>query len=260
MIKNIISRIKMDYFTEDRLYIYSDLLRYAIDNGYILITLRDFWLNKAVYKDKKVMILRHDIDTALPRARDFFNVEKKLGAIGSYYFRLKMLDVPLMQEIEKFGGEASYHFEEIATYSKLHKIRDAKTVYKEIGKIQQDFLTNYNMIKNLTGLQLLTIASHGDFVNVKLRVTNYELLSKNIRQKCGIIIEAYDHEFKDRFLYISDVATPLKIWDQQILLEAIESNVAHLYFLTHPRQWGSSCYHNTKANFIRVYEGIKYFL
>lgn len=254
---NIIERIKMDYFTRDRLGAYKDLLKYAIDNGYKLMTLRDFWFDRQNHKNDKVIMLRHDIDTALPRARDIYLIEKELDAIGSYYFRLKMLDVPLMQEIEKNGGEASYHFEEIATYIKLNKIKNANTIYNEIEKIQKNFVDNYKYVKKITGLPLLTVASHGDFVNQRLGISNNVLMTDKIRRECGILVEAYDHELKNQFLYISDVATS-KIWDPQILLSAVKREVPRIYFLTHPRQWGSSWWHNTKANFIRINEDIRY--
>mgnify|MGYP006145381963 CR=1 FL=1 len=64
-----------------------------------------------------VLVHRHDIDTDLPTARRMFALEQKHGVRASYYFRLSTLDFGLMRDIERYGSEASYHYEEIATYA-----------------------------------------------------------------------------------------------------------------------------------------------
>jgi hypothetical protein len=70
-----------------------------------------------------VLVHRHDIDSDLRTARKMFALEVKHGVQASYYFRLSTLDYGFMRDIEAAGGEASYHYEEVATYAKRHRLR-----------------------------------------------------------------------------------------------------------------------------------------
>lgn len=63
---------------------------------------------------------RHDIDTDVGGARAFFEIEKALGIRASYYFRLSTIDRDLMREINSYGSEVGYHYEELATHAKRY--------------------------------------------------------------------------------------------------------------------------------------------
>ena len=94
---NVGRRIYSDYLMPDRTADYEALLRAAIGAGYVLMSVRDF-IDLGQVGPQRVMVLRHDIDTDPGTARRLF-------------------------EIEEYGSEASYHFEEIAGFVKLHDIR-----------------------------------------------------------------------------------------------------------------------------------------
>jgi len=254
--KTIYYRVASDYFAKDRMSEYIKLLKHAINNGYSLMTLKDYFLNLRQLPPY-VIIIRHDIDTDPVKARMFYEVEKSLGTVGSYYFRLATLDFNLMKEIELWGGEASYHFEEIATYAKENKIHNVESLRENIEQIQLKFIKNYLNIKYSTKLPMLSVASHGDFVNRKLKMVNYELLNQSIREQCEIIVEAYDSCLKDTSISISDTLAP-KYWRPFSPLDAVDNKEHVIYLLTHPRHWGANWIVNTKDNANRLYEGVRF--
>ncbi|WP_302805216.1 hypothetical protein [Cloacibacillus porcorum] len=257
---NIIKKIKMDYFTKDLMPQYDELISLARNEGYKIVTFRDACLLKDEYKTgpDKYLIIRHDIDTAVYRAEDFLKIEKSYGCVGTYYFRLGMLDIPLMKEIEFAGGEATYHFEEIASYAKEHHLYTREDIIPCLDIIREMFKENLTQLRQKTSLPMVTVAAHGDFANVKLKMSNYELLTNDLRRELRIIGEAYDSNIKCRNNYISDVAYGPGGWNSKYLKDAIIRGDKRIYFLTHPRAWGACWLSNTYANFIRVYEGIRY--
>ena len=117
VIKN---RIYGDYFMPSRLDEYEKVIKNLSEVGYEHITLRDYnhKLKNGTLANKKYFINRHDIDTDVKTAKEFFKREKKYNVKATYYFRLSTLDFDFMQEIEEYGSEASYHFEELATMQK----------------------------------------------------------------------------------------------------------------------------------------------
>ena len=114
-------RIYSDFLMPSRLDDYKKLLKIALDSGYKIDSIAGFYEKIETHKidsKKRYLILRHDIDTDIKTAMEMWNIERSMGVISSYYFRLSTFDVNLMQEISKSGGEASYHFEEVATFAK----------------------------------------------------------------------------------------------------------------------------------------------
>lgn len=67
-------------------------------------------------------------------------LEKKYGARATYYFRWDTINVELMKEIAEAGGEASYHYEEIATYCYKHRIRSKEVMLQHIEEIRDFFI------------------------------------------------------------------------------------------------------------------------
>ncbi|MFD2270334.1 hypothetical protein ACFS07_02255 [Undibacterium arcticum] len=139
-----------------------------------------------------MIVHRHDIDTDVCTAKKIFAIEK-LGIKSSYYFRISTLDFAFMREIEEYGSEASYHYEEIATFAKKHHIRDPAEIMKRMAEVRAEFVNNFTSIERRFGLKMTTVASHGDFANRRLRLSNTEILKdKELRDRCGIVCESYD--------------------------------------------------------------------
>lgn len=223
-----------DRFDEFRL-----LLREAINKGYETYTIQDFFKiiqNMGVIKEgKKYLILRHDIDTDIVTAKILWQIEQELHINGSFYFRLSTLDVPFMQKIAKAGGEASYHYEELATVTKK-KGPSKNEIEKNLPYIREIFKKNLYCLRRKTDLPMKTVASHGDFVHRRLGIANTVILNnEDYRKEVDVELEVYDEKFM-RFVTGRFSDTPYPIyWKPLHPLDAIRRSEPVVYLLIHPR-------------------------
>ncbi|MCG8449216.1 MAG: hypothetical protein MI725_06505, partial [Pirellulales bacterium] len=174
----VAKRAYADFLMPSRLHEYRALLTEFLSNGYRTTTLREFArLAKAKAADagQRLLVLRQDVDTDLATSRAMWQIERELGVNATRYFRLSTIDVPFMQDIEKEGGEASYHFEEIATFAKRHGLTSRRQVLERLPEVKNMFRDNITRLRAMTGLPMQTVASHGDFVNRKLDLCNWEI-------------------------------------------------------------------------------------
>jgi len=245
------SRIYADYFMASRLGVYYDILKKAISRGYVFMTVLDYMLYQKKGKSlpEKVIINRHDIDTDLVTAKKIFNIEVELGVRSTFYFRIKTLDFKLMQDIYRWSGEASYHYEEL----------DKNILLSNISHIRSNFIKNFKYIEDNVGYKLYTVASHGDFINRKTGVPNKLILEdENTRKKCGIIGEVYDKSIINSLdIYISDKQYP-KYYYPISPFDAMGKQKI-ICLLTHPRHWSVNWCDTTRENITRMYEGGKYY-
>lgn len=261
-IKATYYRIYSDFFMPSRLKEYKSLLQKALGQNYEIHSVISFLRlieNEGVDEKKKYLILRHDIDTDLVTAKEMWKIEQQLGIESSYYFRLSTIDVSFMQTIHASGSEASYHFEEIATYCKRNKLKNRDDVHNNIENIRSIFKENYLYLKQLTGLPMKTVASHGDFVNRKLGISNEEILKdERLRTELGIHLEVYDEAVMK---YVtrrhSDMLAPT-FWKPKSPLYSIQKNKQVIYILTHPRHWQIHLAENLVDNLKRLWEGFRY--
>ena len=254
----VFNRLYGDYFMPSRLPDYERLIIAEKKVGYRQLPVRDAWSEIDSGKTlNRVVVHRHDIDTDVKTARKIFDIERKHGITSTYYFRLSTLDIKLMREIEDFGGEASYHYEEVASYAKRNHIKSPNALKEKINIIRAEFLRNLHEIRECTGLPCVTVAAHGDFANRKLGVFNDLILQDlNFRSECKIALESYDSKLINNFtVRISDKPFPC-FWSPHAPYEALETKVDSIFLLTHPRQWKSSFFPNTRENFVRLYEGL----
>lgn len=257
--KNIWNRIYGDYLMPDRLKEYENLLRMSIDSGYQHITLPTFYsLARSRPFSGKYFIHRHDIDTDPKTARKIFEIERKLGVLSSYYFRLSTLDIPLMQEIHQFGSEVGYHYEELATYCKRKRLKDIHSLRNRFEEIRELFIANYKHVESLCGFHIQTIAAHGDFVNRFLGIPNQDFIDSSVMKRLGILFECYDQRLITGYSsIISDTNYPL-YYKPIHPISAIQDNEQVIFMLTHPRHWRTDPIGNSLDNLNRIWEGVKY--
>lgn len=255
---SIRKRIYDDFFRPSKELEYERILIEANKHGYEFHTVLSF---EEVIKDgldsgKKYLILRRDVDTADSGIlRKFLHLEVKYGARASYYFRWNTIDRKLMKEIDASGGEASYHFEEIATFCYKHRIRKSEELLSRIEEIRDLFIQNINLFRELTGMKCLTVASHGDYINTKLQIQSKVLINDDVRKKTMIIREAYDFEHLD--LLTCRYADQVERDDfTSKAIEAIQREEPVLELLTHPRQWNSPIFINLKEEISRLVRGL----
>jgi hypothetical protein len=235
------------YLLNNRISEYEGILKQAILNGYQLISCRDF-VNEKYDPDKKIMILRHDVDYHSKGTNCIFSIEKRLGAKSSFYFRKETFDYKLMEQIEAFGSEASFHFETVAEY-----IREAEIVSKDqllksdFKKIGLKMLHNdLHMLRSHHGFLCETIASHGAEENRRLNISNNILTEDESNYSyLGIKLEAYNAGFIEKIhSYISDCAIEYNRGYRYGVhpYEILKENKEIILFLTHPNHWYYSGY------------------
>jgi hypothetical protein len=259
---SLISRLYADYVMRSRLDDYRAFLELARKEGYRTLSIIDFaglvhrsGLNAA----DRYLVLRHDIDTTSKLTEGFFEVERELGVYSSYYFRLCTLDVAFMRMISDSGREASYHYEELATYAKRHALRSAVEVVRHLPAIRELFEANLAELRQRTGLPMRSAAAHGDFVNRRLELPNTIVLDDaGLRRRTGIEIETYDLEIMRHVTRrCADEPYPV-LWRPDDPAEAIRRHSPVVYVLTHPRQWGAAVIGNFRADWRRLREGVQF--
>ncbi len=264
-IKYLYKRFIYDnYLRPSRLSYYDRLMAQLKAANYSAYTLKELNERKLVGGGadapmNKILVLRHDIDTDPRSAWMMAQIEKKYDFYGTYYFRLSTAREHYMQLIAEMGHEVSYHYEEIASYSKKHKLRNRQQVEMHIEPIRKMFSLNLKAFRNKHNLECKTIASHGEWINAKyLNMANLELLNDELRKELDIEVEAYDADFMKIFLKsrIADLGNPL--WNPYPVEDAISNNEPYIYLLLHPRQWYTRGWCNFVSDMKTLFEIIKY--
>jgi len=254
--KTLFNRLYSDYLMPSRLGHYDALIQAAQEAGYDQLSVREFLCPPPAEGRGPTLVHRHDIDSDIRTAGKMFAIEAKHGVTASYYFRLSTLDFGLMREIEAYGSEASYHFEEVADFAKRHHIKDADVLRSRFPAIRVQFRQNLERIERALRRKLTTVASHGDFVNRRLQVINNEILDDpDFRERCGIACETYDERLLSQFdLYISD--RPHPVYFHPVAPRAALGRYRCICLLTHPVQWETNWRESTKCNVRRLVEGL----
>lgn len=260
---SITDRFYEDYLKKSRLPEYRRTLQVAKEHEYQMVGVLDYarLVKKNGLDGKKIYLNRHDIDTSPKVAREMFEIEKEVfGKEGTatYYFRDTTTDVDLIHEIDAYGYETGYHYEELATYAKKNKLKSRQAIEESISKAGEIFLKDLYHFRELTDSRSITIASHGDFINTRYDIQSYEILKDlNIRERARIEAEAYD---EDLMQYVQE-----RLADQHLLagysesvVSAFERNIPVVMTLTHPRNWKVDVWENTKENWRRISQDIKY--
>jgi hypothetical protein len=255
--KAMLNRIYSDYLMPSRLADYQHLLQAAEASGYRQLSVRAFLEDDgAAAARPPTLVHRHDIDSDVRTAAKMFAIEARNGVTASYYFRLSTLDFGLMREIEAYGSEASYHFEEVAAFAKRYHIKDARVLRSRFPLIRAQFQRNLQGIERALARKLVTVASHGDFANRRLKVINHEILDDPaFRARCGITCETYDHALLRQFdLYISD--RPHPDYFHPMPPKDAFGRYRCICLLTHPVQWETNWRESTRCNVRRLVEGL----
>jgi hypothetical protein len=262
LLKRAGRRLYEDFLRLPQWGAYRQMLAALADAGYTFCSLRDFWSQMRVGRidpQRKYLVLRHDVDVDREGAWTMLAIERKLGIASSYFFRLSTVDVPLMLEIDHSGGEASYHYEELAAVVKARRLRSIVDARAHIPCAQQLFRAHIERLRCLTGLPMSTVASHGDFANRRLAICNWVILQDQaFRNETGIQLEAYDDALLRNFARrYSDAPHPR--FDSTHGPLAEDSAVPTVVqLLVHPRHWGANRPRIVLENAKRVWEELAY--
>lgn len=248
-------RLYADFLMPSRLKEFDRLLGEIQELGYAVWSVESYWRRARAGRlssGRRHLVLRHDVDTDPATARRMWEIEQKRGIASSYYFRLSTVDVKLMREIHAGGGEASYHYEEIADAIKARGLARREDVVSSMAAIRPLFRDNLSALRARTGLPMRVVASHGDWANRRLQITNRELLADAaLRREMNIELETYDPAFRGGFRDLIHDCPPPRYWGGVDPLRAARAGSSPLHMLVHPRHWASSLSRNLTDNWNR---------
>jgi hypothetical protein len=259
-VRAIALRLHADYLQGERLHEFEALLRTALEREYKTMTLSTFaeiGPLRAPGAHGRILLLRHDIDTDVARARRMSHIERRLGVVGSYFFRRSTWDVGFMRELASAGFEVGYHYEELADVVKRWGAASAEQARALIGVARERLRENLARLRATSGLPLDVLAAHGDFANRAVGVSNVELLADpEFRTRIGVRLEAYDIE--GQVSARSSDGIPPVPWVPEDPLHAIRRGERVVEVLVHPRSWGGAPAANARADLVRLREGCAY--
>ena len=220
---------------------YKNFCEALLSTGKEIYTLKDY-LSKEVEKyDKKIILLRHDVDIFPKRALKMAQIEKNLGIRSSYYFRNRrhVFNKDIMNKIRSFGHEIGYHYENLA---------DAKGDYtKSIESFRKNLL-KFNSISKIH-----TVSMHGSSMS---EYNNLDIWSRCNLSDFDLRGEAYlsinwpyfiyytdaggswssDANLRDKPLQSNHLKKQVNSTDE-ILREVSKDN--NFYFNIHPDRWNN---------------------
>ena len=254
-------RFHQAFLMGDRLDDFARLLRHVHRCGYEVISVPT-WVERVsggTAGDARVLILRHDVDTDPPTALRMAELEHDLGMRGSFYFRLRTFDDPIVRRLHDLGMDVGYHFEEIATFAKDHRLWSREALVPHMPAIADRFVANVSALRDRYALPFEIVCSHGDWANRALQLPNHALLADgSVRARAGVTHEVYDAlitaPLAARF---SDCDRP-HLWRPCPPIPAIEAGTTPIKILVHPGQWRVSVPHTLRELGTRVREGCVY--
>ena len=137
----------------------------------------------------KLVVMRHDVDRSVERARRLAEVELEVGVKASYYFRDKFINENSddIRYIESLGHEEGYHYEDLV----MEK--------GDVDKAYARFMRNIEKMRQVADVRTITMhgAPTSRFDSKKMwRVCDYK--------KLGLIGEPqFDVDWNDMF-YLTD--------------------------------------------------------
>ena len=256
------NRIYADFLMPSRLGHYAGLLETALGGAYDVTGIERFWrmaTSPSGLPAGRYFVLRHDIDTDPGTAGAMWRIERALGVCSSYFFRLSTRDDALMSEIAAGGGEVGYHYEELSTVARQQRLRTPEEALRALPEARQRFQENLGALRSMTGLPLRVAASHGDFVNRRLKVSNATILEdRPFRHEVGIELEGYDDDLISRMPVRSTDAAPPQPWRYNDPVAAMARREPVVYTLVHPRHWRVARTVNARDDVTRLWEGLRY--
>jgi len=167
-------------------YIYKNLLKFLKTNGYDILTFEEFMEQP---NNKKVIVLRHDVDRKPKNALKMAKMENMLGVKSTYFFRIvnHVWDEQIVKDIVALGHEVSYHYEDLSI-KQGNKKEAIKHFEYWLNRIRQHYPSK-------------TICMHGSPVS---KWDNRSLWENYNYKDYGIIAEPYFDVSYDNIFYLTD--------------------------------------------------------
>ena len=165
---------------------YKELVSALKDAGYEFVTYAEYAEGR---RADKLIVMRHDVDKLVERARQLAEVENDMGVRASYYFREKFIDDDSdeIRYIESLGHEVGYHYEDFV----MEK--------GDVDKAYAMFVRNIEKMRQVADVR--TITMHGSPMS---RFDSKDMWRVYDYKKLGLIGEPqFDVDWNDMF-YLTD--------------------------------------------------------
>jgi len=261
ILRQLLHRCYSNFMMPSRLSEYTRLLETFQRHDFESLTLHDFAERKRsgqVNDRGRYLLLRHDVDTDVETTSAMWRIEQRYGISATRFFRLSTINVALMRQIEQAGGEAGYHYEEIATFAKQYRLCNPHLVRMRLSEIRDRFRTNLFRLRAATGLELCTAAAHGDFANRRLKIANTEILAdREFRAAMGVSLEAYDDVIEANLTARHCDRPYPQWWAPQSPEHSAVSQPCVVLILLHPRHWRANIRCNVREDIHRLWDGVR---
>jgi len=209
---------------------YKSIILKALSKNYVVPTLNEYYKNKAQYTDKKVMLLRHDLDDKPQRLKFMLECEKECGVRSTtyllvhtnYYNLFSPAVFSILKDIEEDGFEIGLHTNFVET-SKIFGL-DANYVLDSEIEILRKYFNVYG------------VACHR---NIDYMYNSLPYLQENFKEialRNNLLYEAYDQNIFGGFEFVNEGFNPHLGWRNETPEEVIEAGKS-LYISTHPHWW-----------------------
>jgi hypothetical protein len=253
-VRAVATRVYRDYLQPERLEEFRRLLDRARSLGYETVPHSAFAAGGRAASGR-TLLLRHDVDSDVARARRMWEIERGADITGAWFFRRSTWDVPFMRALAAAGCDVGYHYEELATLVRERGAASAADARRLVPEARERLRDALARLRAGSGLPLDVLASHGDFANRAVDVANVELLDDAaFRAELGVRLEAYDVAPG-----VDARATDAGgAWWPADPDAALARGAGVVEVLVHPRAWGAAPLVNARLDLVRLLEGGRY--
>lgn len=165
---------------------YKELVSALKDAGYEFVTYAEYAEGR---RADKLIVMRHDVDKLVERARQLAEVENDMRVRASYYFREKFIDDDSdeIRYIESLGHEVGYHYEDFV----MEK--------GNVDKAYAMFMRNIEKMRQVADVR--TITMHGSPMS---RFDSKDMWRVYDYKKLGLIGEPQFDVDWDEMFYLTD--------------------------------------------------------
>ena len=178
-----------------RLSVYKVLLENLKSKGYEIMTFREFLSLTEIDDNRKIVILRHDVDKKPRNSQKAAEIEYELGVKATYFFRMRKCsyDENIIRHIASLGHEIGYHYEDLV----IAKGDDTAAI--------KHFEMSLEKMRNLADVS--AICMHGSPMS---EIDGRDLWKTYDYKNYGIIGDTYFDVDYSKMFYITDTG---RMWN-----------------------------------------------
>lgn len=214
----------------------------SLENGYDVITCRDYIQYKALGCKHKILVNRVDIDVSVKKAKVLADIFNRLKIKGTFFIRLHadeynpfaFENYNILKFIRDSGHEIGYHSE----------VCDQAAIWNESADdcLRRDL----DVLNTMLSIKVFGVASHGGMTGLN----NLDFWKNKSPADFGLLYEAYDKQpefnlFNDSWYVTDSCWTYWKCYnkgvleqnDKRTLGEHIKHGHQILYSLIHPETY-----------------------